>query len=111
MNRIIENNYKSAAPEVGMGATELGYSDRHPYTVTWVDPNGKRAFVQHDKAVRTDNYGMSDMQSYDYIRQPLTENIPIKFYAKDGHWHMFCNNRKGNVIMLGRREKYYDYSF
>lgn len=116
MNRIIENNYVSAPIVVGMGATELLHSDRHAYTVSWVHPSGKKAFIQADKAVRTDNYGMSDMQSYEYIQQPGALNVPIKLH-KDGHWRIVSYNEfsgrssKGNVVMLGKREEYYDYSY
>jgi len=35
-------------PEVGMGATELMYTDRHPYTIIEVSENKKTIKVQRD---------------------------------------------------------------
>lgn len=107
MNNIIENNYKSAEPVVGMGATELCYSDRHPYTVVEI-VSAKKIIVQRDHYTRTDDRGMSDMQDYEYSPNPHAPKVEAKLY-KDGHWHLY--NSKGNVLMLGRREEYYDYSF
>ncbi len=111
MNNIIENNYKSSTSTVGMGATRLGYSDRHPYTVIEVNPNGKECVIQEDKATRTDSNGMSDSQSYAYEPNPNAAKETIRLY-KDGHWHIYMKGAgKGDVVMLGRRQKYYDYSF
>lgn len=109
MNRIFENNYKSTKPEVGMGVTELCYSDRHAYTVIEV-VNTRKIVVQRDKAIRTDSNGMSDMQSYEFERRPDGYRS-ILTLRKDGHWRRLGSGRYGNVYMIGGRDEYYDYSF
>lgn len=111
MNNIIENNYQSAQPAIGMGATELLYSDRHAYTVIAVAASGKRATIQQDTSIRSDQNGMSDSQSYRYEANPDGALKEIKLY-RDGHWHIYTPGYgKGSVVMLGGRQEYYDYSF
>lgn len=106
MNNITKNNYKSLTPEVGMGATELCYSDRHPYTI--IEVNEKTITVQEDKSTRTDKNGMSDSQSYSFEPNPEGRKYVIR-QGKDGHW-MESPKGNPNVFMLGHRESYYDYS-
>ncbi|HAM16020.1 MAG TPA: hypothetical protein DCP91_09235 [Eggerthellaceae bacterium] len=76
--------------EVGMGATEMMYSDRHAYTVQKI-VSDKRIIVTRDKAVRIDNNGASDIQEYEFESTPLVEGKrekmcchPYKFLLKDG---------------------------
>jgi hypothetical protein len=107
MNRIIENNYQSAEPEVGMGVTELCYSDRHAYTVIAVDE--KTITVQQDKSVRTDKNGMSDAQSYAYESNPSGRTYTLRKRKKDGHW-VATPKGNPNVFMIGHRDEYYDFS-
>lgn len=106
MNNIIKNNYASSKPEVGMGATELMYSDRHAYTIIEIC-TPKKIRLQRDKATRADSNGMSDAQSYTYECDPNGEIITATL-RKDGHWRISGNN---HVVMLGARREYYDYSF
>lgn len=109
MNQIIENNYKSAPPQVGMGATELWYSDRYAYTVIQV-VSSRKIVVQRDRAVRTDNNGMSDAQSYRYEADPngKTHTLTLR---KDGHWRRLGDGKNGNVFMIGGRDEHHDYSY
>lgn len=109
MNRIIENNYSSSKPVVGMGATYLGHSDRHPYTVISVSKSGKTITVQADNAKRIDNNGMSESQTYEYTPNPEGAIRTCRL-SKDGNWRMSGGDYRP-VIMLGRREEYYDYSY
>lgn len=109
MNNIIENNYASAKPEVGMGVTELCYSDRHPYTIIEII-NAKKVVVQGDKAVRTDKNGMSDAQSYEYSANPEGRVLTLTLRT-DGHWRAVGAGKGSNVFMIGRRSAYHDYSF
>ncbi len=53
-------------PKVGAGATELLWTDRHAYQVTYVSGDGKRVFIQRCRSKRIDNYGIGDVQIYDY---------------------------------------------
>lgn len=63
-NWLYGNN--ATAPVVGKGATELCWSDRHAYEVVWVSEDGMECDIQRYDPERTDNFGMSDCQSYKY---------------------------------------------
>lgn len=108
-NSLIQNHYASVVPEVGMGVTELCWSDRHAYTVVWMAGN-KRIGVQRDRAIRIDTNGMSDAQRYRYERD---EKAPVVVLSlrKDGHWRRVGESASSNVFMVGQREEYHDYSF
>ena len=83
-NRVDENKMYCKEIEVGTYATEYMWSDRHAYEVVEViDQN--HVFIRRLKSIRTDNYGMSDAQSYRYesdLSRPVEE---IK-KTKSG-WH------------------------
>lgn len=106
MNRIITNNYESAKPEIGMGVTQICWSDRHPYTIVEI-VSPKEIVVQSDRSSRIDDRGMSDMQDYEYTPNPNAPRITLYNRYKDGHWR---ERAGGTIYMLGRREEYYDYS-
>lgn len=80
--------YVNQKPTVGMGATHVMHSDRHAYTVIAVSPTGKRCIVQRDKAIRTDQNGMSDAQSYRFEADPqgalrvITLRLPATAHAR-----------------------------
>lgn len=93
-------------PVIGIGATELCWSDRHPYTIIDISPTGKTITIQRDIAKRIDKNGMSDTQEYSYERD--TDGVIYKARKdKSGRWKIL----RGNRINIGEREKYYDYSF
>lgn len=103
-NRIEEGReYKKV--EVGMGATELCYTDRHPFTVIEIK-SPCRILVQEDTAIRTDDNGMSESQTYTYERNPNGE-IRELIKTKKG-WKEFKEDTR---FLIGYREEYYDYSF
>jgi hypothetical protein len=90
-----------------MGATYIGWSDRHAYTIIWVSKSGRRCLVQADHAKRTDKNGMSDSQSYEYLPNPEGVQHLISL-RKDGSWRIVNDTQK---FLIGRREEYHDYSF
>jgi len=94
----------SVVPVVGMGATNMLWSDRHAYTVIAVSASGKTIKVQRDKAIRVDGNGMSESQDYTYETDP-TGTIRIVRLTKRG-WRA-----KGSKFTLGMRMEYHDYSF
>lgn len=108
MNRIQEGAVEGKV-EVGTGVTILSYSDRDAGTIVEIIPfksgpnKGKPRIlkVQHDKATRTDNNGMSECQDYTFERDP------------EGRIETFKANLKGVFVGLriGSRDKYHDYSF
>ena len=107
-------------PVVGMGATLLGWTDRHPATVVEVTKSKKGEWiitVQEDNAQRTDNNGFSESQSYEYTANP--DGHKSMFRYEDGKgWREVRKNPKGRLVLtggggvrIGEREKYHDFSF
>lgn len=96
-NRI-EEGRQVGELAVGMGATEMLYSDRHAYTVQKVI-SPKRVIVTRDKAVRVDDNGMSDCQRYEYTSTPLVEGKREK---------MCCHPLAGLLNEAGCRCAYKD---
>lgn len=95
---------KDVKPEVGMGATYLGWTDREPYTVIAISKSGKTITVQEDIAIRVDNNGMSESQKYEFKPNPLGRTYNLRLTKKG--WS--C---RGMQFALGYRSKYYDFSF
>lgn len=91
-------------PAVGMGATLLGWSDRHAATVVAVSASGKTCKVQQDHAKRVDKNGMSEMQQYEFSPNP---NAPVLVVRKTKRGWMSGGLR----VALGHRSEYYDFSF
>jgi hypothetical protein len=98
-------------PEVGMGATVLLWTDREPATVVSVSKSGKSLIVKGDHAERVDDNGMSEQQEYKFSPNP--DAIGVEFtLRKNGQWVRKGEPMKGGQrIILGKRSKYYDFSF
>lgn len=108
INRIMEAS-ASPKPEIGMGVTECGYSDRHAYTILEIFSPCKIT-VQRDKAIRVDKNGMSDSQRYRYERNAAGET-KVLTKRRDGVWREAGSSKGGNTFVLGLRDEHYDYSF
>ena len=114
----IYSRSKSPVPEIGMGATLLSWSDRHPATIIDIFTKGKFTYIklQEDDAKRIDNNGISESQVYEYSRNP---NGSITYFRlKDDNWESVyidpdTNRFKKGVgsVVLGMRQEYYDFSF
>lgn len=109
-NRIMESS-AMPKPEVGMGATECGYTDRHPYEIIEV-ADDRHIIVRALDYKRTDDNGMSDCQDYEYSSNPENHTAKL-FLTKKGEWReRYPSGKLGcNRFFIGRAEKYYDYSF
>lgn len=116
VNRLTEGP-SPVEPEVGMGATLLMFSDRNAYTITAVErfKSGKRAgqvsavLATPDIATRSDDRGMSDHQNYTFETDPTAE--PRRFrLSKDGTFRP-DGDPKGNILKVGYRSHYFDFSF
>ena len=106
----VYSRYNSFTPEVGMGATMLGWTDRHAATIVEVSADGKKVGIVQDKATRIDNNGMSEMQEYDFERG--TGNPSYYTLRKNGKWVAQGQGFKnGSRIVIGARDEYYDFSF
>ena len=107
LTNAIGNQTRSLKPEVGMGVTELMYSDRHPYTVTAI-LSPKRIKVRECDAKRTDGGGESDSQEYEYNENLSNPEIEL-FLNKWGRWKR-RGEADGSTFLIGQREEYYDFT-
>ena len=109
INNLMQDS-QQPVPAVGMGATQLSWTDRKAATIIEVSKSGKKVMVQQDKATRKDTNGMSDSQSYVYRRNPngYTEEYSLR---KNGRWVRVGDDLNGSSLLIGYREEYYDYSF
>jgi hypothetical protein len=103
-------------PEVGKGATELLWSDRHAYFVNEVSKDKKECVIERAKAVRTDKNGMSECQDYEYHRDPNAVPIKLRFRYKQWMQQDYDEIQKKFVytkinIKFGFMQEYYDFSF
>lgn len=103
----MEDNKKQIIPTVGMGATYIGFTDRHPFTVVGISKSGKRITLRRDTATRTDTNGMSEDQEYEYSPDESGEVLSASLRS-DGSWRVVNGSSR---IELGYRRKYHDYSF
>lgn len=98
---------KATNVEIGDGISLSPYSDWKSYTV--IDrketPKGFTLTVQEDKAIRTDEGGMSDCQDYRFERNSEGCIRTVKWNSKK-NWF----TADGYRVKLGRYA-YYDYSF
>lgn len=73
-------------PVVGMGVTELLWSDRHPFEVIEVKDE-KHCTIRAMKHTRTDDCGISEHQEYKYESDPEGEVKKLVF--RNGAWHSY----------------------
>lgn len=130
-NRLLEGNIIEV--KIGMGVTEMYYTDREPYTIVEI-PDKKHIIVRQCNARRIDYNGMSEDQNYEYSEQEKENydtndecwNIgisdrrekEIKKYNLGRNEKVLTLTKKGykeigrsNGWYIGKRMKYYDYSF
>jgi len=98
---------RTLTPEVGMGVTLLSWTDRSPATIVAVAKNGNSFICQEDSWVRTDKNGMSDCQEYTYSPNPDGMTYRVR-KNKAGLWVRVVTTLN---VVLGSRERYYDFSF
>jgi hypothetical protein len=108
---VLANSAKNDLPKVGDGVTIFHWTDREAGTVISVSEN--EVVAQEDTVIRTDKYGQSDTQFYDYFPNPDGKKWTIKKVRSGkfkGEWRL--NGLKdGNHVMFGRRDYYFDYGF
>lgn len=112
------------APEVGMGATYLHWTDRSPATIVSVEiKHGKNGEVwivgvQGDRSKLVDGSAMSESQGYEFERNP---SAPICYYrgGPDQEWRSVVKGKAGRWklggsaagLRIGERDAYRDPSF
>lgn len=107
LTNAMADQTRSKVPEIGMGVTEIMFSDRHPYTVVRI-LTPKRIVVKADKAIRIDGRGCSETQEYAYIECPDEAEV-VLFLNKHGKWKRL-GDAQGSTFLVGRREEYYDFT-
>jgi len=111
VNHLYASGTGIVSPNIGDGGTIVGWSDRYPVTVVETFQKGAQHYVvvQHDNYTRTDKNGFS-----------RNTNGAKNTYRLDkkGKWRPVCINEHGNyvfydgtVLLIGVRERYYDFSF
>lgn len=99
---------KTKAPVKGDGVTIFHYTDRSAGTVERISPSGKTVWIRPDRAIRVDDYGMSEVQYYKY--EPVEDaKLMRATLRKDGQWRL--SGYMGNKVAFGFRDAYHDYSF
>jgi hypothetical protein len=106
-------------PTVGTGVTFYSWTDRSPGTIVAIVDEKKLIIeIKDDIAIRTDNYGMSESQSYSYETNYKWPSRYYKWNNRKAQWVGIQKNEKGRwvlnhdqTISVGHREKYHDYSF
>ena len=111
-------------PHIGMGATLLGWTDRHAATIIDVRHVTTKArvvrfvTVQRDFSTRTDSNGMSESQTWAHRPNPDAAKQTFRD-AGDGVWQEVCFNPQtgrwskcgGDGLRIGERSRYHDFSF
>lgn len=96
------------APAVGMGATELCYSDLKAFTIIAVNDRQQRITLQRDNTTFTE---MNAARVYDYTANPDGETVHASLRA-NGYWVAVGDRTSnGRRFVIGSRVEYYDYSF
>lgn len=108
------------APEVGMGATMLAWTDRYAGTIIEIFNIGKSVclVVQEDHAKRIDKNGLSECQQYAYSANPNGAKRTFR-QSNDGTWKEGYVNAVtkrwrtvgGYGLRIGDRQQYRDFTF
>lgn len=106
INRLLEQR-PSPAPEIGMGVTELCWSDRHAWTILEVwSPS--RVTIQRDKAICVGKRGLGVTQQYRFERD-AAGGTKVLTKRRDGVWReMGVGKGNSNTFVLGERSEYED---
>lgn len=108
------------APEVGMGATLLHWTDRSAGTIikVWTWRSATYIQVQEDKATRTDKNGYGGCQEYAF-EPSILGNVHTYRQSEGGQWQPVRLNIKtqrwvkteGSGLRIGERDAYFDPCF
>jgi hypothetical protein len=108
------SNIIEPQPIVGMGVTQICYSDRRAFTVI-ATLGHKEILIQKDRAIRTDKNGPSDWQNYTFEPNPDGEVVTLVFKTSkkkpNGRWVAKGDSINGVRFILGIRKEHFDYSF
>lgn len=121
VNYISMNSANAVQPEIGMGVTTFGWTDRYPGTIQSIETIRGKVYIgiTGDDAQRVDTNGFSEMQEYVYTQRPDAPQSYYRFNEARQQWEGVRKNpetgrwvlNNNNGIRIGEREKYYDHSF
>ena len=108
---LLQGNSKSTEPVVGMGVTELCWTDRHAHEVIEVK-DARHITIRRLTAIRTDDNGMSECQDYKFVSDPNNMTTRL-FRDKKGVWRERIGTHQLGTARyaVGYAQEYYDYSF
>lgn len=113
---LMAATFPDREPEVGLGATVLGWADR--YAATIISFEEGRIAVREDRATRSDGGGATVAQTYDYSPDP--NGLVHHFAQRNGQWQEVRRNprtqrwefvREGYGLRIGARDHFYDFAF
>jgi hypothetical protein len=104
INGVLATNSKN--PVVGMGATKLGWTDRHAYTVVHVC-SPRKVIVRRDNATLVAGSCATEYQKYNFEpgQEGFDKTVTLR---KDGKWRV-AND--GSLFTIGERSEYRDPTF
>lgn len=106
-NDLAANARNDVQPEIGLGATEILWTDRYAYTVVEVT-NSRQIIVQRDKAVNRGGHGHNDW-SYEADPAGIRRTVTLR---KNGRWVTKGESLKGGTRwVLGWRNENFDWEF
>lgn len=107
---IVIDKKKGCEPQVGMGVTHCGWSDRDPYEIIEVIDDRHIVVRELDAICLTENAYFSESQEYEYKSNP--QNRTERLYKNNkGRWvRRIGRNGVDNYgsWYIGSAEKYYD---
>jgi hypothetical protein len=108
-NRL-EENCKGLKPKVGMGATEMMWSDRNAWEIIAVKDE-RHITARRLKCKLVSEY-FTECQEYKYESDPNGYTAEL-FLTKKGQWRQryYGTRQLGNVFVIGYAEEYRDPSF
>lgn len=118
------SDQKTVKPEVGMGATERGYSQSYAYTIIAISASGKTITLQRDKTTLLNKDELEFQpggfaahcsnqwcQRYSYERDPEGGVRKASLRKRDGRFHMKGFGDRSGRVDLDVRDEFYDYNF
>ncbi len=108
---LVSARHNAVEPAVGMGVTELCWTDRHPWEIIAVK-DSRHITIRRLDSKRIDDNGFSESQEYEYYSNP--DNRVINLYKDNkGLWRERIGTRGlgETKFSVGRAEEYYDFTF
>jgi len=107
INQMMGNN--ATLPKVGEGATELMYSDRHAYEVTFVSKDGMSCKI---RPMNCENIGQCyGDERYTYTSNPEGHETTLEWSNKKGQWGKVSHSIEIQKSIVNKLVKQYGYGW